>query len=153
MFCITPENTERYKQALAVLKERYKEQIDVYCGLEFDMYSEDTMQGYDYIIGTLHYLKLGDKFVGIDRSADAARDLINEHFDGNGLEYVKAYYEQLAQLAQYGKFDIVGHFAFTLSFNSDYVICVIIGKLIAGITSVFIGAFMYKRINDKKDVA
>ena len=50
-------------------------------------------------------------------------------------------------------FVFAGHVAFTLSFNSDYVICVIIGKLIADITSVFIGTFMYKRMNDKKDVA
>ena len=34
------------------MKEKYKAQIEVYCGLEFDMYSDDDMQGYDYLIGT-----------------------------------------------------------------------------------------------------
>ena len=110
LYCMTPEGTEQYKRKIALLKECYKEKIDVFCGLEFDIYSEDTMQDYDYIIGTLHYLKLGNKFVGLDRSADAVKELIDTHFDGNGLNYVKAYYEQLARLPQYGKFDIVGHF-------------------------------------------
>ena len=71
--------------------QRYRDQIEVYCGLEFDMYSKDRMQGYDYIIGTLHYLKSGDNFIGLDRSAEAVKDIINVYFNGNGLEYVKSY--------------------------------------------------------------
>lgn len=105
LYCMTPENTERYKQEIATLKERYRNQIEGYCGLEFDMYSKDTMQGYDYIIGTLHYLKLGDDFIGLDRSAEAVKDIINVYFNGNGLEYVKSYYAQFAQLPQYGKWE------------------------------------------------
>lgn len=42
-------------------------------------------------------------------------------------------------------FTFAGHLAFTLSNNPDYVICVIIGKLIAGLTSLFVANFIYNK--------
>ena len=42
-------------------------------------------------------------------------------------------------------FVFAGHLAFTLSFNADYIAPVIIGKLVAGITSVFVAVFIYGR--------
>lgn len=47
-------------------------------------------------------------------------------------------------------FVFAGHLAFTLSFNSEYIISVIVGKLVAGVMSIFIGALMYKRMYEKK---
>ena len=61
------EGTGAYKNEIAALKEKYKGQIDVFLGLEFDQYSEVEQSGYDYLIGSLHYLKIGDEFVGFDR--------------------------------------------------------------------------------------
>ena len=42
-------------------------------------------------------------------------------------------------------FTFAGHLAFTLSFDSDYILPMIVGKLAAGITSLFVAAFMFKR--------
>lgn len=109
-YCMSVEKTARYKREIARLKEKYKAQIEVYCGLEFDMYSDDDMQGYDYLIGTVHYLKMGNEFVGFDRDAQAVQEVIDNYFDGDGMRYAKEYYRQLASLPSYGNFDIVGHF-------------------------------------------
>ena len=68
------------------------------------------MQGYDYTIGTNHYLKLGDEFVGFDRSRDEVKRIISHYFDGDGLRFAREYYRQLAELPAYGHFDLVGHF-------------------------------------------
>ena len=95
---------------LMALLRKYKEKIDIFCGLEFDQYSDDDRQGYDYIIGANHYLKLGDKFVGFDRGATTVQDVIRDYFDGDGLKFAKEYYSELAELPKYGDFDIVGHF-------------------------------------------
>lgn len=48
-------------------------------------------------------------------------------------------------------FTFAGHLAFTLSFNADYVVCVIIGKLVAGISSLFVANFIYKKTKKKTD--
>lgn len=107
---MTPENTLIYKKEIARLKEKYKGKIDIFCGLEFDQYSDDDRKGYDYIIGANHYLKLGDKFVGFDRDATTVQEIIRNYFDGDGLKFAKEYYSELAELPKYGDFDIVGHF-------------------------------------------
>ena len=104
------EDTALYKKEIALLKDKYADKIDIFCGLEFDMYSDDDQKGYDYIIGTNHYLKLGNELVGFDRPAETVKSVIDNYFDGDGLAFAKAYYEQLAELPKYGKFDIVGHY-------------------------------------------
>ena len=109
-FCMAGDKTAKYKGEIARLKEKYKGKIDIYCGLEFDMYSDDSLQDYDYTIGTVHYLKVDGKFVGFDRDANTVKQVIDEYFDGDGMRYAKEYYRQLALLPNYGKFDIVGHF-------------------------------------------
>lgn len=109
-YSMSKENTPVYKREIARLKEKYKEQIRVFCGLEFDLYSDDDRQDYEYIIGAVHYLKKDGQYLGFDRSADAVKTLIDTHFSGDGLRFAKAYYEAVASMPEYGKFDIVGHF-------------------------------------------
>lgn len=104
------DHTEEYKKDVYRLREKYKEQIDVYCGLEVDMYSACDLQGFDYFIGAVHYLKCGNDYVGFDRTAKDVEDVINRYFGGNGMLYAKAYYKALASLPEYGNFDIIGHF-------------------------------------------
>ena len=79
-------------------------------GMEFDMYSGVDISEYDYLIGAVHYLKNNNGFIDFDRNADAVEIIINEHFNGDGMKYAKAYYEALSQLPQYGDFDILAHF-------------------------------------------
>ena len=107
---ITVETNEAYKREITALKQKYKDTFPLFLGLEVDMYSGVDMTGYDYLIGAVHYLKIGDEFVGFDRDATVVQDVIDTHFSGDGLAFAKAYYEALAQLPQYGTFDILGHF-------------------------------------------
>ncbi len=110
MFVKQGDKTEAYKKDVLVLKERYKDRIDIYLGLEVDMYSEPDIRGYDYLIGSVHYLKCGEEYVGFDKTDRDVEYIINKYFGGDGMQYAKAYYNTLAQLSQYGKFDIIGHF-------------------------------------------
>ncbi len=102
--------TEEYKNDIALLKEKYRDKIDIFCGLEVDMYSDIDLSGYDYLIGSVHYLLCDGQYVGFDRSEEIVKKVIDEHFAGSGIEYAKAYYKELSQLPRYGKFDIIGHF-------------------------------------------
>ena len=52
-----------------------------------------------------------------------------------------------------GAFVFAGHLAFTLAFNQDYIFPMIVGKLVAGVTSVFVAMFIYNRIYDKSENA
>ena len=104
------EGTEVYKRTVRELARKYEGRIRVLCGIEFDMYSEDPLEGYDYIIGSVHYLKMGNEYVGFDRSADEVERVIRTYFDGDGMKYARKYYETLCDLPSYAKSDIIGHF-------------------------------------------
>jgi histidinol-phosphatase (PHP family) len=104
------EGTEEYIKEVRAMIEKYKDKIDLFCGLEFDMYSTDVdLSCYDYVIGTAHYLLIDGKHVGFDRTAPVVAGIINDYFGGDGMKYAKMFYETLAQLPNYGKFDILGH--------------------------------------------
>ena len=104
------DRADEYIKEIYRLKKEYQGKIDIYCGLEVDMYSKVDLSPFEYLIGAVHYLKMGEQFVGFDRKADVVKNIIDQHFGGDGLKFAKEYYSQLSTLSQYGKFDIVGHF-------------------------------------------
>lgn len=99
-----------YKQEVSMLKKKYADKIELFCGLECEMRGDIDLSGYDYLLGAVHYLPLGKEFVGFDRSEQVVQSIIQQHFGGDGMSYAKAYYQQLALLPQYGTFDIIAHF-------------------------------------------
>ncbi len=102
--------TEEYKKEIQSLKKKYQGQMDIFCGLEFELYSDADLSGYEYLIGSVHYLKIDGECVGFDKDADSVKKVIDTYFCGDGMQYAKAYYETLSTLPSYGKFDIIGHF-------------------------------------------
>ena len=50
-------------------------------------------------------------------------------------------------------FTFAGHLAFTMSFNADYILPVIVGKLVAGIFAVIVAQFMYSKMHKKGEAA
>lgn len=104
------DKTVEYRKEILRLKKKYEDKIKIYLGLEVDMYSGPDMTGYDYLIGSVHYLKYGEEYIGFDRGQKEVQSIINRYFGGNGMEYAKLYYNTLSELPQYGKFDIIGHF-------------------------------------------
>ncbi len=105
-----PEKTSDYYEEISRLKEEYSNKIKIFCGIEYDMYTGCDISYFDYSIGAMHYLKIGDKMVGFDRIAVRVKEVIDNCFGGNGMEYAKEYYKQLGELPNYAKFDIIGHF-------------------------------------------
>lgn len=104
--------TEEYKREIRQLKEKYAGKIEIFLGLEFEMYSTqvDLNDGYDYLIGSSHYFNFGDRIVGFDRSQEVVKGVIDDCFGGDGMKYAKEFYKNLARLPEYGDFDILAHF-------------------------------------------
>ena len=109
-YSMSLEGTKSYKRDITELKKKYMDRIDIFLGLEFDMYSQVDLTGYDYLIGSFHYFKIDGQYVGFDRSAEAVKDVIDRYFGGDGLAFAKKYYEDICRLPEYGSFDILGHF-------------------------------------------
>ena len=109
--CSLPQQViDDYKHEIAELKKKYTDKIEVYCGIECEMYGDTDLSGFDYVIGALHYLKVEDGLFSIDRSLQDLQTVIENHFHGDGMACAKAYYQQLAKLPEYGDFDFIAHF-------------------------------------------
>ena len=110
--CMSIEGTIEYKKEIARLKKKYADIIDVFCGIEFDAYSPyENLEEYDYVIGSLHYLRFDGQPITFDGGIKDVKNIINKYFDGNGMLLAKRYYEELSLLPELVKeCDIVGHF-------------------------------------------
>ncbi len=107
---MTVEDTEDYKKEIRLLKEKYKGQIDIFCGMELEMYSLVPTDGFDYLIGSVHYLDIGGEILGFDRGLEETVDYINRNFGEDGLKFAKKYFETISRLPERDGIDIIGHF-------------------------------------------
>lgn len=104
------ENDRRYRAEAARLKELYRDRIDIFVAEEVEMFSEVDHAYYDYLIGSVHYLKIGEEYVGFDRDESVVNHIVSTYFGGDGMAFAASYYEHLCELPTHGKFDIIGHF-------------------------------------------
>ena len=104
------EGTEAYKKEVRAMKEKYKGKIDIFLGIEFDIYSDQTLDGYEYAIGSVQYLKTEEGRKTFDIDLVGTIEYINKYYGGDGMRFAKAYYEAMASAPEYGNFDIIGHF-------------------------------------------
>lgn len=119
-YCMTQSRTALYKAQIAKLKERYAGKLDILCGLEWDLYSDEDPAGFDYWIGSAHYVhgpKTG-KYYEIDwREADLAA-CIADDFDGDGLAVAEQYFANVAAVAA-KKPTILGHLDLIKKINGN----------------------------------
>ncbi len=104
------DRIESYKTEIKRLKEKYKGAIDIYLGIEYDFYSEGFEDGYEYTIGSVHYLNTKNGIQGFDNNLESTLRYIDNHFDGDALSFAKCYYETVSKLPTLRQFDIIGHF-------------------------------------------
>ena len=116
-WCMSRENTEIYRKEIARLKKKYRDKLEILCGIEQDYYSEPA-QGYDYIIGSVHCLEAPDgSLIALDDTAEILHNAIDSHFGGSSLALAEKYFETVSNVADKTGADIVGHFDLILKFQ------------------------------------
>lgn len=115
-YCLSLEKTEEYKAEMRRLKEKYSDKIEVLLGIELDALSDLDTSDYDYVIGSAHYVKCGDKYLSIDESPSDFEQICRDFFDGDYYALAEEYYRTVATLAS-KKISIVGHVDLITKFN------------------------------------
>lgn len=113
-------DAEAYKKELRAIQEEYKDEIEILCGGELDnMYHEKHPQGYDYIIGSTHHLKiLPDRFLAVDSSEEDLQFLCDNFFNGDYYKLIRYYYELVSRTHDETNCTFIGHFDLVTKFNS-----------------------------------
>lgn len=107
---MTAEKTKAYKAEIRSLKTKYKGIIDIFCGMELELFSDVPTDGFDYLIGSVHYLDIDGNVLTFDRGLPETIEYVNRNFSGDAFKFAEKYYETVATLAQREGIDIVGHF-------------------------------------------
>ncbi len=116
-YCIKKEQIVDYKRQIEELKSEYRGRMKILCGTELDCYSDMDISGFDYVIGSVHYVKSGSEYIPIDESKELLLRAADEFFGGDIMSLCEAYYRAVARLSDMPRLDIIGHFDLITKFN------------------------------------
>ncbi len=116
-YCIKKENVEKYKEEIKALREEFEDRIKLYCGIEQDYYSAETTEGFDYVIGSVHYVKKGDEYLPVDESEEIFCDIVKKYYNGDFYSLAEDYFETVSKVIEKTNADIIGHLDLITKFN------------------------------------
>ncbi len=116
-YCMSRESTAEYIATLKDLKEKYRDRINVLIGVEQDYFSDADTSGYDYIIGSVHYVYKNGEYLSIDENAETFNSIVQNYYGGDFFALCEDYYALVAKLYEKTKCDIVGHFDLVTKYN------------------------------------
>lgn len=109
-WCMSESGTERYRDTLSALREKYKRQIKVYIGVEQDILSTEPTEPYDYVIGSVHGLIKACGLLDVDSNPEHIKEAVELYYGGDPYLYVEEYFSVASQLYLRTGCDIIGHF-------------------------------------------
>lgn len=114
--CMTFDGTQNYVSEIHRLRGKYRGQIDILCGTEQDYYSDMPTGNYDYVIGSVHYVKIDGEYISVDHTPEIFADLIHRLND-DPYKLAEEYYSLVADVVRKTNADIIGHFDLITKFN------------------------------------
>ncbi len=119
-------SVESYLDTVQKLKQEFKEDIEIYCGMEIDFFESDNGKLFnkydlDYVIGSVHFFRTAadETCYGIDGGDDDFRRTLNDYFKGDMRAFVKAYYGRIQDMVRLCKPAVLGHFDIIKKSNRD----------------------------------
>lgn len=129
---IKNNNIDKYLSEINFLKEKYRDSIEVFLGMELDYIpgigfsdlSVELMKKLDYYIGSLHYLGTFNNGVmwTVDYDLNELLRGIDESFCGDKKLAVETYYDLVAEMAHKYEPPIIGHLDLFKKNNKNNII-------------------------------
>ena len=116
-WCMTPEVTARYIDEMDRLKKLYDGRLLLFTGIEQDYYSTEPTNGYDYVIGSVHYIKKDGEYLLVDENEDITVAHVNRFYGGDFYAYTTDYFNTIADIVPKTTPDFIGHFDLITKFN------------------------------------
>ena len=113
-YCV--KDMQKYVFEINRLKEKYKNKIQIYLGVEEDAFNPLCHEDFDYVIGSSHYLCAQGKYYPIDLDCVSFKNCL-KIFDNDIIKLAEAYYCTFCEYILKTKPDIIGHFDLITKFD------------------------------------
>lgn len=115
-FCLEENRYQEFIDEITKLKIKYKDEINLYAGIELDYYSSPNVSGFDYVIGAVHYIEKNGEYYSVDLSPEELKRTVEVGFFGNYMEFAKEYFLLVSKLCD-RSCDIIAHFDLITKYN------------------------------------
>ncbi|MBQ4599869.1 MAG: histidinol-phosphatase [Clostridia bacterium] len=116
-YCMSEDGVKEYCAEIAALKEKYRGQIEILCGVEQDYYATASTAPFDYVIGSVHYVRAGEEYLPVDESEQTLLRGVKKHFGGDFYAFAERYFAVVGDVLAKTNADIIGHFDLISKFN------------------------------------
>ena len=116
-YCMSEDGVKEYCAEIAALKEKYRGQIEILCGVEQDYYATASTAPFDYVIGSVHYVRVGEEYLPVDESEQTLLRGVEKYFDGDFYAFAERYFAVVGDVLAKTNADIIGHFDLISKFN------------------------------------
>lgn len=114
------ERVQSYINDVLALKEKYKDKIKIYLGIEQDYFSTKADNAYEYILGSVHYVYKNGEYLPVDESAATMKAFVDKHYNGDVYSYCEDYFELVGNIYEKTRCHIIGHFDLVTKFNEQW---------------------------------
>jgi len=118
-YSMSRDSTLRYVSEVSALKEKYKDEIEVFLGLELDYHSDPPPEGLDYTIGTSHYLIKDGNVFSVDAGSKRQQEIADTFYGGDYYALAEDYFAKLSGIIHKTNANIAGHFDLVTKYNFD----------------------------------
>ena len=116
LYSMSDETMRAYVGEVSSLKVKYKDRIPVYLGIEQDYHSGVPADGFDFVIGSVHFIMKGGEVIEVD---GIQRRQLAEYYGGDYYAMLAEYFAMLGGVAVTTGADIIGHFDIVTKRNFD----------------------------------
>ncbi|MBQ6947987.1 MAG: histidinol-phosphatase [Clostridia bacterium] len=114
-YCMKKEDTAAYQAEIRRLQQCYGDKIRIHLGIEQDYYSDMPTDAYEYIIGSVHYVKVGNEYMPMDDPP--FEENVEKYFGGDYYALAEAYFGAVADVVNKTGCQIIGHLDLLTKFN------------------------------------
>ena len=114
------KNTRAYIAEIRALQKKYAGEIKILLGIEQDYYSPQSTDGYDYVLGSVHFVKKDGVYLSIDHSKEIQMNNVRQYYGGDYYSLVEDYFALVADVYRKTRCQIIGHFDQVTKFNQNH---------------------------------
>ena len=116
-YCMSKNNTAKYLDEIKMLKAEHADKIKIYTGIEYDYFSEESTDAFDYVIGAVHAVLKNGEYLAVDLSLDDLTKSIDKHYGGDALAFAEDYFTLVGNLYEKTRCNVIAHFDLLTKFN------------------------------------